>query len=94
MWSESRRPLAGILLFDDRLLHPAFQPPGGWGHANLVFAGSTAVPGRTYARQLRAIGGTVVVRRIHDDRRGAPEVPAGAPVGGPAPLPAAPLPLP
>lgn len=88
------QPASRTLLFDDRLLHPAFQPPGGWGHGNLVYIGSTAVPGRTYARQLRAIGGTVVVRRIHDDRRGAPEVPAGAPVGGPAPLPAAPLPLP
>jgi hypothetical protein len=83
------QPPSRTVLFDERLLHPAFQPPGGWGHRNVVYTGSAAVPGRTYERQLRAVGGTVVVRRVHDDRRGFPPIPATTPIRAPMLLPPA-----
>lgn len=91
--TPSVQPASRTVLFDERLLHPAFQPPGGWGHRNLVYTGPAAVPGRTYERQLRAVGGTVVVRRVHDDRRAFPPIPAGVSVGATA-MPTAPLSLP
>lgn len=88
------QPLSRTLLFDERLLHANFQPPGAWGYGNVAYSGPSAVPGRTFARQLRAIGGTVVVRRIRDDWRGFPPIPAAVPIPGPGPLPAAPPALP
>jgi hypothetical protein len=88
------QPASRTLLFDERLLHPYFQPPGAWGYGNVPTSGPSVIPGRTYARQLRAIGGTVVVRRVHDDRRGFPPIPAAVPIPAQGPFPAAPLPLP
>jgi hypothetical protein len=60
----------------------------------MAYSGAPAIPGRTYARQLRAIRGTVVVRRVHDDRRGFPPIPPAVPIPAPGPFPATPLPLP
>jgi hypothetical protein len=88
------QPASRTLLFDERLLYPSFQPPGAWGHGNMAYSGAPAIPGRTYARQLRAIRGTVVVRRVHDDRRGFPPIPPAVPIPAPGPFPATPLPLP
>lgn len=87
-------PASRTLLYDERLLHPHFQPPGGWSHGNMVYAGPSAIPGRTYPRQLRAIGGTVAVRRVRDTMRGFPPIPDPVPIRAPGAVPAAPLPLP
>lgn len=88
------QPSSRTVLFDERLLHPFFQPPGGWGYGNVPSGGPSAIPGRSYARQLRAIGGTVVVRRIRDDSRGFPSIPDAVRIRAPGVYPAAPLPLP
>jgi hypothetical protein len=92
--TPTRQPASRTLLFDDRLLHPGFQPPGAWGNGNVVYTGPSAIPSRPYSRQLRAIGGTVVVRRVRDEQRGFPAIPAAVSIPGQGPYPAAPLPLP
>lgn len=92
--TPTTQPASRTILYDDRLLHPSFQPPGGWGYGNVVYGGPSAVPGRTYARQLRATGSTVAVRRVRDTMRGFPTIPAAVPVSAAGALPAAPLPLP
>lgn len=92
--TPTRQPASRTILYDDRLLHPSFQPPGGWGYENAAYSGPSAVPGRTYARQVRATGGTVAVRRIRDTMRGFPTIPAAVPIRAAGPVPAAALPLP
>jgi hypothetical protein len=92
--TPTTQPASRSILYDDRLLHPYFQPPGGWGYGNVAYSGASAVPGRTYARQLRATGGTVAVRRVRDTMRGFPPIPPGVPIRAPGAYPAAPLPLP
>lgn len=88
------QPASRTLLFDERLLHPAFQPPGAWGYGNVAYGGPSVILGRTYARQLRAIGGTVVGAARPRRPAGFPPIPSAVPLPGPEPLPAAPLPLP
>jgi hypothetical protein len=88
------QPASRTLLYDDRLLHPSFQPPGGWSHGNMVYTGPAAIPGRSYARQLRAVGGTVAVRRVRDTMRGFPPIPDAVAIRASSAIPAAPLPLP
>lgn len=87
-------PASRTLLFDERLLHPRFQPPGSWSSENIPADEAEAPPGRTRERQARATGGTVVVRRVRDDWRGRPPIPADGGVPMPGPPPAAPPPLP
>jgi hypothetical protein len=85
------QPASRTLLFDERLLHPGFRVPGSWSAENVS---ATGVPGWTPERQARASGGTVVVRRVRDDWRGLPPVPAGIDPPPSRPFPAAPVPLP
>lgn len=93
--TPTSQPASRTLLFDERLLHPFFQPPGGWSSGNMPAAGGPfSIPGRTPTRQLRALGGTVVVRRVRDEARGLPPIPASVEVPPPSAYPAPPLPLP
>lgn len=84
------QPAWRTLLFDERLLRAGFQPPGSWRAENLPAGG---VAGRPAARQSRATGGTVVVRRVRDARRGMAPLPEPVPVprtGSPAAAPSLP----
>lgn len=76
----TRQPAFRTVFYDERLLSPAFQPPGGWSRLNVAFAGPSAVPGRTPERQARAIGGTVAVRRVRDNQHGLPIIPPAVPI--------------
>ena len=88
------QPASRMILYDDRLLHPQFQPYGSWTYGNVPAGGAAAIPGRPPARQLRTTGGTAIVRRLAGDLRGAPAIPPALPIQTPGAFPAAPLPLP
>lgn len=88
------QPASRMILYDDRLLHPLFQPYGSWTYGNVPGSGPAAIPGRPPVRQLRTTGGTAVVRRVAGDLRGAPPIPPAVPIQPPGAYPAAPLPLP
>lgn len=83
-----------MVLFDDRLLHPLFQPPGSWSYGNVPASGPSAIASRPPVRQLRATGGASVVRRIHAEQSGPAIIPGEVAITAPGPLPAAPPPLP
>ncbi len=88
------QPASRMILYDDRLLHPLFQPYGSWTYGNVPSGGPSAIPGRPPVRQLRTTGGTAIVRRLTGDLRGAPPIPPAVPIQPPGAVPAAPLPLP
>ncbi len=83
-----------MLLYDDRLLHPLFQPPGSWTFANVPPSGPSAIASRPPVRQFRATGGTSVVRRIHAEQSGSAVIPDEVTITPHGPVPAAPPPLP
>jgi hypothetical protein len=58
------QPRSREVLFDPRLLHPAFQPPGSWMPPNVPSPAAAGAPSRTPARQARAIGGTIALRLV------------------------------
>lgn len=91
--TTSHQPGSRMVLYDDRLLHPLFQPYGSWTHANVPAGGPSAIPARPPARQFRATGGTAVARRIGGDLRNA-AVPPAVGIRPPGALPAPPPPLP
>lgn len=88
------QPRSREVLFDSRLLYPAFQPPGSWSAANVPSPSAAGVPSRTPARQAHAIGGTVALRLIAPTSGGPFTLPS--PIALPAarslPSPAPPLP--
>ena len=92
--TPTTQPSSRMILYDDRLLHPQFQPYGSWTYGNGPASGPSAIPGRPPVRQLRTTGGTAVVRRLAGDLRGAPPIPAAVAIQPPGGFPAAPLPLP
>lgn len=88
------QPASRMVFYDDRLLHPLFQPYGSWTYGNIPASGPSAIPGRPPVRQLRTTGGTAVVRRIGGDLRGAPSIPPSVVIHPPGGIPAPPPPLP
>lgn len=88
------QPASRTVLHDPRLLQPQFQPPGSWSHQNVAYSGPSSIPSRPLQRQLRAIGGTVVVRRIRDLDRGSLPIPPAVGIRPDGPLPTPPPPLP
>ncbi|HEU4557582.1 MAG TPA: hypothetical protein VFS20_07020 [Longimicrobium sp.] len=88
------QPRSREVLFDTRLLHPGFQPPGSWSAANIPEDGAAGAPSRTRARQAHAIGGTVALRVVAPTESGPFTLPARVPFPDPRPLPSPPLPLP
>jgi hypothetical protein len=96
-WSSASgtvQPRSREVLFDPRLLHPAFQPPGSWTSLNVPSPSAAGAPSRTPARQAHAIGGTVALRQVAPTS-GGPFTPP-APVAFPAEraIPSAPPALP
>jgi hypothetical protein len=87
-------PRSRELLYDPRLLHPGFQPPGSWTAANIPAQSASGAPGRTAARQGHATGGTVVLHIRSAGVGGPLKLPAAVPFPGPPPLPSPPPPLP
>ena len=87
-------PRSRELLYDPRLLHPAFQPPGSWTAANIPAPSGSGAPSRTPARQGHAIGGTTVLRILSILGSGPFRLPPSVPFPGPQPLTPPPPPLP
>ena len=86
-------PRSRELLYDPRLLHPAFQPPGSWTAANVPAPSASGAPTRTAVRQAYAIGGTTVLRILPTGVSGPFRLPA-ATFPEPQPLRSPPPPLP
>lgn len=87
-------PRSRELLYDPRLLHPGFQPPGSWTAANVPAPSATSAPTRTAARQAHAIGGTAVLRILSTGGAGPLRLPPTVPFLGVHPQPSSPPPLP
>jgi hypothetical protein len=92
--TASLQPRSREVLFDARLLYPAFQPPGSWSAANVPTPSAAGAPSRTPARQAHATGGTVALRLIAPTSGGPFTLPATVafPAARSLPSPAPPLP--
>lgn len=88
------QPRSREVLFDARLLYPAFQPPGSWSAANVPSPSAAGAPSRTPARQAHAIGGTVALRLIAPTSGGPFTLPSPVPLPAARSLPSAAPPLP
>ncbi len=87
-------PRSRELLYDPRLLHPGFQPPGSWAAANIPTPSVAGAPSRTPARQAHAVGGTAVVRILSTRSAGPFRLPQAAAFQAPQQLPTPAPPLP
>jgi hypothetical protein len=92
----TQMPASRGILYDERLRHPGFQPPGRWSPQNFPPTGSPpgASASRTQARQQNAFGGITALRLIRETEITLAAVPTAIPFPALPTIPSAIPPLP